>query len=206
MDTTNYSIKKVSKTECESILKKHHYLGKQGYSFRSGKNYGLYKGDTLIGVAVFHGVSAWETVKGAFGLENKEQKGFWELGRLAIDPEHNEKNLGSWFVAKCIKLLRSEAEVRAIISYADTDFHTGGIYQALNFKYCGLTSPKKDFWVKQDDGTYKRAARGASNKNSTGEWRPRSRKYRYVLVYDKKLSLKWKEEPYPKIAAFSGTP
>lgn len=198
METTIYSIEKVSKAECESILQKHHYLGQQGYSFRSGKNYGLFKGDTLIGVAVFHGVSAWETVKGAFGLENKEQKDFWELGRLAIDPEHNVQNLGSWFVSRCIKLLRAEVNVRAIISYADADFHTGYIYQALGFKYCGLTAPKKDFWVKQDDDTYKRAARGASKRNSIGEWRPRSRKHKYVLVYDKNLSLKWKEEPYPK--------
>ena len=200
MDVTNYFIEKVGKKECESILNKHHYLGKQGRSFRCGRNYGLFYEDKLIGVAVFHGVSAWETVKGCFGLVNKEQAGFYELGRLAIDSEYNVPNLASWFLARCIKLLKSETEVRAIISYADSDYHTGYIYQALNFKYCGLTAPKKDFWVKQADGTYKLATRGASSKNSTGEWRPRSRKHRYVLVFDKTLTLKWKEEPYPKAA------
>ena len=68
MDFTNYSIKKVSKTECEQILNKNHYLSKQGFSFRCGQNYGLFLEDKLIGVAIFHTVSAWETVKGAFGL------------------------------------------------------------------------------------------------------------------------------------------
>ena len=198
MDKTKYSIKEINKKECESVLNKHHYLGKQGTSFRCGKQYGLFTEDTLIGAAVFHGISAGETVKGCFGLDPSEQKGFWELGRLAIDSDYTVPNLTSWFVARCIKLLRSSTEVRAIISYADTGFHTGYIYQALNFKYYGLTSPKKDFFVKQDDGTYKKLSRG-STKDLDGVWRPRTRKHRYLLVFDKKLTVKWKEEPYPKM-------
>ena len=147
METQNYCIKKVSKSECEKILSKNHYLSQQGFSFRSGRNYGLFLEDKLIGVAIFHAVSAWETVKGAFGLENKEQQGFWELGRLALDSEYAVKNLNSWFVARCIKLLRNEENVRALISYADTDFHEGYTYQALNFKYYGKSAKKSDFWV-----------------------------------------------------------
>ena len=196
----NYSIKRVSKAECEQILSKNHYLSKQGFSFRCGRNYGLFLGDKLIGVAIFHTVSAWETVKGCFGLEDKEQKGFWELGRLALDSEYAVKNLNSWFVARCIKLLRAEENVRALISYADTEYHEGYIYQALNFQYYGLTAKKNDFWVKQKDGTYKKQSRGAT-KGVDGEWRPRSRKHRYLMVFDKSLTVKWTQQPYPK-----GTP
>lgn len=201
MDTNKYNIKKVSKAECEQILSKNHYLSKQGFSFRCGRNYGLFLEDKLIGVAIFHAVSAWETVKGCFGLEDKEQKGFWELGRLAIDGEYTVKNLNSWFVARCIKLLRAEENVRALISYADTEYHEGYIYQALNFKYYGLTAKKNDFWVKQKDGTYKKQSRGATKGVEGGEWRPRSRKHRYLMVFDPTLTVKWKQEPYPK-----GTP
>lgn len=197
MDFNKYEIKKITKKECEQMLQKHHYLNQQGNSFRCGKCYGLLLEDVLIGVAVFHGVSAWETVKGCFGLENKEQKGFWELGRLALDREYAVKNLNSWFVSRCIKMLRAEENVRAIISYADTEFHTGYIYQALNFKYYGLTAPRKDFWVKQDNGTYKKQSRGKTH-GVDGQWRPRSRKHRYLLVFDRSLNIKWKEEPYPK--------
>lgn len=197
MDFNKYEIKKITKKECEQMLQKHHYLNQQGNSFRCGKCYGLLLEGVLIGVAVFHGVSAWETVKGCFGLENKEQKGFWELGRLALDREYAVKNLNSWFVSRCIKMLRAEENVRAIISYADTEFHTGYIYQALNFKYYGLTAPKKDFWVKQDNGTYKKQSRGKTH-GVDGQWRPRSRKHRYLLVFDRSLNVKWKEEPYPK--------
>ena len=35
-------------------------------------------------------------------------------------------------------------------------------------------------------------------KELNGEWRQRSRKHRYMIVYDKTLRCKWKEEPYPK--------
>ena len=197
MDTQQYSIRKINREECEQILSKNHYLSKQGFAFRCGRNYGLFLKDKLIGVAIFHAVSAWETVKGAFGLENKEQKGFWELGRLALDSEYAVKNLNSWFVARCIKLLRAEESVRALISYADTDFHEGYTYQALNFKYYGKTAKKSDFWVKQQDGTYKKLSRGVT-KGVDGEWRPRSQKHRYLLVFDKSLKVKWSQEPYPK--------
>ena len=74
------------------MIKKHHYLGKQGFSFRSGYNYGLFCDDVLIGVAVFHSVSAPETVQGCFGLARNEQDGIWELGRLVIHPNYKIKS------------------------------------------------------------------------------------------------------------------
>ena len=193
----NYEIKNVTKATCKEFLDKHHYLSKQGYGFRSGFNYGLYDEDKLIGVTVFHTVSAGETVKGCFGLDKSDQKGIWELGRFAIDPEHNKKNLSSWFLSRCIKRLRSETEVRAIISYADTEFHVGYLYQAVNFRYYGLTSPKKDFWVKKADGTFVKQSRGKTL-GVDGEWRNRSRKHRYLLIFDKKLKTRWVEEAFPK--------
>ena len=139
----NYTIKRVERTICTEFLNKHHYLSQQGYSYRSGFNYGLYnEADMLIGVAVFHTVSAWETVKGCFGLEDKEQAGFWELGRFALDSEHHGRNMASWFLSRCIKQLRKDTQVRALISYADSEIHNGGLYAAVNFKYYGLTAPK----------------------------------------------------------------
>ena len=71
------------------------------------------------------------------------------------------------------------------------------IYQATNFKYYGLTDPKKDFWILQEDGTYKKHQRGKI-KGLQGEWRERNRKHRYLLIFDKELVCKWKEQPYPK--------
>jgi hypothetical protein len=193
----NYSIHKISKSEAKDILNKFHYLSQQGYSFRSGFNYGLFYEKCLIGVAIYHTLSVPETAKGCFGLERNQQQGLYELGRLAINPDYYIKNLTSWFLSRTIKLLKKETNVRAILSYADSNYHVGYIYQATNFKYYGLTEPKKDFWILQNDGTYIKHQRGKI-KGLKGEWRPRSRKHRYLIIFDKNLKCLWQEEPYPK--------
>ena len=82
--------------------------------------------------------------------------------------------------------------MRAILSYADSTFHSGTVYKACNFKYYGLTEAKKDFFIKQPDGSFIKHSRGKV-KGIEGEWRDRSVKHRYVLVYDKNLDIKWKE-------------
>lgn len=174
-----------------------HYLSKQGYSFRSGYNYGLFYKDILIGVAIFHTLSVPETAKGCFGLERNKQYGLYELGRLAINPNYYERNLTSWFLSKAIKILRKKTNVRAILSYADSELHNGYIYQATNFKYYGLTDSKKDFWILQEDGTYKKHNRGRI-RGLKGEWRERSRKHRYLMIFDKTLKCLWEEKQYPK--------
>ena len=74
-----------------------------------------------------------------------------------------------------------------ILSYADSNFHSGTIYRGCNFTYFGLTEPKKDFYYA--DGT--KHSRG-SVKGVEGEWRDRSHKHRFMIVYDKSLTVKWK--------------
>ena len=96
-------------------------------------------------------------------------------------------------MARSIRQLKKDTNVRAILSYADTEYHLGTIYRACNFKYYGKTSPKKDFWVKQDDSTYKKLSRGKT-KGLKGEWRPRSDKHRFLIINDKKLVCNWKEQ------------
>ena len=142
----------------------------------------------IQGVCIFTGLPVPEIAKGAFGLERNEQHGLFELSRLCIHPDtqQREYNITSWFVSKAIKRLRKETEVKAIISYADSDYHSGTIYRACNFKYCGLSEPKKDFYFA--DGT--KHSRG-SVKGCDGEWKDRSRKHRYVMVFDKNLDLLW---------------
>jgi hypothetical protein len=189
---SEYTINLISKEQCKSILTKFHYLSKIQRGFKSGKNYGLFKNDEIVGVCIFTGFPVPELVKGMFGLDRKDQEGFFELSRLCIEPniQNTEHNIASWFVARCIKDLRKDVSVRALLSYADSDFHEGTVYRALNFKYYGLTDKKKDFWIKQYDGTYKKHSRGKT-KGVDGEWRDRSRKHRYLLMYDKSLDLTW---------------
>ena len=194
-----YYIDTVSHDIADNFLKRHHYLAQQGNGFLSKKNYGLFREDGVYcGVLTFGGISVIETLIGAFeGFERfSSQDGFWELTRLAMDDETKEKNLTSWFVSRCIKDLRNTEYVRAIISYADSKYHHGYIYQATNFIYYGLTPVKSDFFEKIGGG--ERQVWRGSVKGLQGEWRVRSRKHRYMLLYDKSLSVKWEREPYPK--------
>jgi hypothetical protein len=80
---------------------------------------------------------------------------------------------------------------------ADSRYHHGYIYQATNWKYYGLAPEKSDFFYSDGGGQERQLWRG-STKGLSGEWRKRSRKYRYMLVYDPTLHVKWKQEPYPK--------
>ena len=123
-------------------------------------------------------------------MERDQQEGLFELSRLCVDPDlqKEEYNITSWFVSRCIRRFRKDANVRAIISYADSAHHTGTIYRACNFNYYGLTDAKKDFYYA--DGT--KHSRG-SVKGSEGEWRDRTRKHRYMMIFDKKLKVLWNE-------------
>jgi len=197
---SDYTIDRVSKSEAAELLLRFHYLKDISKGFKSGYNYGLYKNNDfsplniggIQGVCIFTGLPVPEIAKGAFGLERNEQHGLFELSRLCIHPDTQEReyNITSWFVSKAIKRLRKDTKVKAIISYADSEYHHGTIYRACNFKYCGLSEPKKDFYFA--DGT--KHSRG-SIKGYDGEWRDRSRKHRYVMVFDKNLKLLWDSDP-----------
>lgn len=174
--------------EVAPLLAQYHYLTGISKGFKSGSNYTLWDGDTIIGVCIFTGFPVPELVKGMFGLERSEQDGMFELSRLVLEPnaQRSYHNLASWFVSRCIKDLRKRKKVRVILSYADSDHHAGVVYKALNFTYYGLTDKKSDFYVKNEGGHYTKQSRGKT-KGVDGEWRPRSRKHRYVMIFCKEL-------------------
>jgi len=201
---SDFYIDKVSKEEIKDLLYTHHYLKDESKDFKSGFNYGLFRSTFecplniggCLGTCVFTGLPVPEIAVGAFGLERNQQQGIYELSRLCIRPDiqKEEYNITSWFLSRCIRRFRKDATVRAILSYADADHHTGVIYRACNFQYYGLTDPKKDFYYA--DGT--KHSRG-SIRGADGEWRDRSRKHRYLMVFEKGLKPLWKEQKYANI-------
>ena len=199
-----YFIDKVKKSEVKDLLNTFHYLKDESKDFKvSPYSYGLYRNsvtDVLhiggpVAACIFTNLPVPEIAVGAFGLQRHEQEGLYELSRLCVHPDiqREEYNITSWFVSRCIKRFRKDTEVKAILSYADSSHHSGIIYRATNFKYYGLSSPKKDFYYA--DGT--KHSRG-SVKGTEGEWRDRSRKHRYLMVFDKQLQKKltWEEEKW----------
>jgi len=198
---SDFYIDRVGKEEIKDLLYTHHYLKDESKDFKSGFNYGLYRNtftDILniggcLGTCIFTGLPVPEIAVGAFGLERNQQEGIYELSRLCIHPDiqKEEYNITSWFVSRCIRRFRKDATVRAILSYADSSKHTGVIYRACNFQYYGMTSPKKDFYYA--DGT--KHSRGKV-KGAEGEWKERTRKHRYLMIFDKELEkkLKWEKD------------
>lgn len=190
----DYTIKSITKQEASTLLLKYHYLKDISRGFKSGYNYGLYINNSIVGVIIFTGFPVPEIVKGMLGLERNQQEGLYELSRLVIEPttQQTEHNITSWFISKAIKQLRKDTNVKVILSYADEGYHNGTVYAASNFNYYGLTDKKSDFWIEQEDGTYLKHNRGPT-KNIKGEWRPRNRKHRFAIAYDKTLTIKWQE-------------
>jgi len=192
---SEFALTFVTKVEAKMILDKYHYLSKISKGFKTGYNFGLLFHEKVVGVCIFTGFPVPELSVGMFGLKRTDQKGFFELSRLCLTPEIQgyEHNIASWFVARTIKELKKITNVRAILSYADSDYHGGTVYRALSFKYYGLTALKKDFYAENENGDLVKKSRG---KTAKGVWLPRSRKHRFVKVFDKALTLNWKEQHY----------
>ena len=149
----------------------------------------------MIGAAIFTALPVPELVVGAFGLPRDDQEGMFELSRLVLRPDAQRvsHNLAGWFTARALKQLRRDTSVRAVLSYADTEFHEGTVYRALGFDDYGLTAEKKDFYVRNPDGSHTKLSRGRT-KGVNGEWRPRSRKRRFLKVFDPELTCLWRKE------------
>jgi len=205
---SEFYIDRVDKNTIKDLLYTHHYLKDESQDFRSGWNYGLFKrnewSDFLnigecLGACVFNNITGKNFALGAFGIPDTEQEGLYELTRLCIEPnlQKEEYNITSWFLSKCIKRFRQETDVKVILSYADNNHHRGTIYRACNFAYYGLTDYKTDFWKKLPDGSFRKVSHGPV-KHLEGEWRPRSQKHRFLMIYDKQLKqqLKLKEQTW----------
>jgi hypothetical protein len=201
MSKSEYCIRMITKAEAAPLLKNYHYLTEISNGFKSGHNVGLFRitphdwediPNILVGVCIFTGFPAPELAKGCFGLERNDQDGLWELSRLVLHPtdQKREHNLAGWFASRAMRSLRDVESVRAILSYADDQFHSGTVYKALGFDYYGLSAEKKDFWFEQDDGSYIKHVRGPV-KGCKGKWFPRTQKHRFLKVFDPALQCRW---------------
>jgi hypothetical protein len=187
--TSPLHIRKISHAEAKNLVKQFHYLGETRFLHK--ERFGLYLDGFLVGAAIYGGLSAPETAVSAFGLPRGNYSQFLELHRLVLSPNTNGQNCGSYLLGRSLRQLKKDG-YRAVISYADVALHVGFIYQATNFTYHGLTTPKCDFFV---DGV--KQSRGPT-RGKLGEWRPRNRKHRYVFLLDKTLTVKWPQKEYPK--------
>lgn len=149
IDTRRYEVAPIdgagADRTAEAFVAAHHYSG----SYPAARErVGLYRGDALVGVAVFS-VPAQERVLAVLPCPKTEAV---ELGRLVL-LDDVEANGESWFIARCFEILRSRGYA-GVVSFADPEprskatgevvfpGHLGTIYQATNAIYSGRASPR----------------------------------------------------------------
>jgi hypothetical protein len=203
----NYSVKRIETWETKEWLLKKHYARRIPPIEHA---FGIFDPNLICqGVCTF-GTPVSHNLRSSFGHEFK----LFELNRLVLNESH-EKNLTSFFVGKCLKMIPSPC---IIVSYADTSQgHHGFIYQATNWVYTGLSASHKDYFIRGMDnlhnGTIMDLSRGKENriqwlKDKYGDdlieyERPRKHRYFY-FVGDKRQKkqmaklLPYSVEPYPK--------
>ncbi len=116
VDIKSVKCASIEKSKLSEILDKYHYIGDSG---KSGKCFGFFSGENLIGVALLS------------SPVRKSEDQTIEISRFCLT--QNDKNLGS----KCLSLLVEEAKklkvYTKIQSFAQSDIHTGTIYRAAGF-------------------------------------------------------------------------
>lgn len=193
MSKDNFSVKRIYKQSeyAEWLLKKHyaHRIPSISYAF------GLYESNALKGVCTFGTPASHQLCIGIAGEKWKDC--VIELNRLCV--ESSEKNITSWFVSKCLKLIIKPS---FIVSYADTgQGHIGKIYQACNFLFTGTTKERTDI----NSGEGKHSRHYDKSQDYSKNRKLRTAKHRYVIVvarkdYKKKMAddLIYPILPYPK--------
>lgn len=183
-----------------------HYTGKMP---NSGVKIGVWEDGHFAGVILF-GVGAGAATNGEkYGLRRAHDVA--ELQRVALKPGH--KTPVSRCVAIAIRMLRRQSpNLRLLISFADTgQGHHGGIYQAGNWIYAGLTESDRAYVVhgrpRHAKTIHSRGwkqteewLRAHVDPNATIETQPP--KHRYLLPLDDEMRkvIAPLAKPYPKRA------
>ena len=203
-----YTVSPISRNQCAPYVLGIHYAKRWpsiSYAF------GLFLGGDLCGIVSYGTPASAPLRKGIAGDDHKGS--VIELNRLCL--KHNIKNEASILVGRSLKLLPKN---KIVVSFADiSQGHSGYVYQATNFIYCGLSAKRTDWKIKGKEhlhgqtiadefrGTKNRAKAMRDKYGDDFYLAPRPRKHRYIFIvgsktYKKqiKAQLRYKIEEYPK--------
>ena len=187
----SYNVARIPCKVAKEYIIKHHYS--HGCHNAPSPCYGLFDGQSLIGVLMFATPCSEAVRASLFGEEYKSR--VTELHRLHI-LDVTPKNTESWFISRCLKLLQiDKPQIRGVISFSDTtQGHYGVIYKATNAYRCGMTS-KATFYL-DENGRLRHPRQNGVNitKEMAKErgWTPvvRCSKNRYIYILGDKRERK----------------
>ena len=199
MKVTDFTVELVQRNAVVGFIEKHHYShninGVQSYYhfglFRDGK-FGL---PEMIGAMLYAMPSMPSTAK-KYNPINPTK--CFELRRL-VCIDDTPTNTESYFIGQTFKWLKQNTDIEVIVSFADEEYgHSGIIYKATNFEYCGTTSPSNKLIVdgkeyhsrslNQSDRPYGRELKrryDAGDENIY--WKNTKFKHIYVYYFNKKI-------------------
>jgi hypothetical protein len=206
-DMIDYEVRPIQRQDCTEYILCIHYARRwPSISFA----FGLFKSNVLCGVVTYGTPPSSTLRRGLAGDDFKND--VLELNRLCL--RNNTKNEASMLIGRSLKLLPSN---KIIVSFADTSKgHSGIVYQATNFLYCGLTAKRTDWKIKGKEHLHSQTIvdefRGFKNRSKLMHAKygddlyleNRSRKHRYVtFTGDKRFKrkalrlIKYPITPYP---------
>lgn len=155
---------------------------------------GAWENGKFIGVVLF-GRGANRNMVVGYGLNQDEG---CELVRIALT---NHKSPVSKIAALAIKFLKRQSpKLRLIVSYADPDQgHHGGIYQAGNWIYKGVSVKSTKVWYK-GKWSHKKTVDDAGVDQTNLKKKIVQGKHTYLMPLDKEMKSKIQSlaKPYPK--------
>lgn len=185
-----YDVKEIPpKLSHDMILNKHYAKRKPSISWA----FGLFEDNEMVGVLTVGKPASHSLCIGVCGEEHSNK--VYELNRLVVNDDL-EKNALSYFVSRCLKMLKSYDLI--LVSYADTAMgHHGYVYQATNWIYTGSTKSRTDKYVpngkhsRHYDDQYSHLRKLRSSKHRYIYFTGKSRK-KYLKV------LNYEIQSYPK--------
>jgi hypothetical protein len=160
-------------------------------------SFAIFEESEFIGVIIYS-LGASPYIGNEFGLRQGE---IVELTRVALK-EH--KNYVSYYLAKTLRMLREVSpSVKMVVSFSDIEHqeHHGGIYQATNWIYLGVSILQgKDYYYKGKWTTDRHINTLPKRLRQSLKTRPKSNKHKYIYVFDKRMRKKYIKvgKPYPK--------
>lgn len=137
IDFGNLSASVIDSKVAKDFLNQYHYLSR----FRKNTKLciGVFYQNELISVAAFAQPS-YNSVVNRHGLP---ASAVLELSRFVIGDKYHTKNLASWAISRCLRLLKTNCpETALVVSFADPHFgHNGTVYLASNWIDDGISRP-----------------------------------------------------------------
>jgi hypothetical protein len=159
---------------------------------------GVWESGNFVGVISF-GRSSSPYLGDKFGLKTTECV---ELTRIALTKHKTEV---SRIMSIAFKLLKRQSPgLRLLVSLADPmQGHTGGIYQAANWVYMGLSSSNTQYFYKnkwRNDTPLQRYLAKNPKQKDLLKKRKTPGKFKYIMPLDKEMKKKIESlsKPYPK--------